>query len=83
MLRSGGCFSPILITSFMIMRSLFSSFRERTLAFRIALCADRSSKKERGITDSPIQSGAKEDRTPDPLLAKQVLSQLSYNPMYI
>jgi hypothetical protein len=26
--------------------------------------------------------GAKEDRTPDPLLAKQVLSQLSYNPMY-
>ena len=25
-------------------------------------------------------SGAKEDRTPDPLLAKQVLSQLSYNP---
>ena len=24
--------------------------------------------------------GAKEDRTPDPLLAKQVLSQLSYNP---
>ena len=28
-------------------------------------------------------SGAKEDRTPDPLLAKQVLSQLSYNPVYI
>ncbi len=30
-----------------------------------------------------IYGGAKEDRTPDPLLAKQVLSQLSYNPMYI
>ena len=30
-----------------------------------------------------FQSGAKEDRTPDPLLAKQVLSQLSYNPVYI
>ncbi len=28
-------------------------------------------------------SGAKEDRTPDPLLAKQVLSQLSYNPKCI
>ena len=27
-----------------------------------------------------VISGAKEDRTPDPLLAKQVLSQLSYNP---
>ena len=30
-----------------------------------------------------VIGGAKEDRTPDPLLAKQVLSQLSYNPMYI
>ena len=27
-----------------------------------------------------VISGAKEDRTPDPLLAKQVLSQLSYTP---
>ena len=26
--------------------------------------------------------GAEEDRTPDPLLAKQVLSQLSYSPMF-
>ena len=25
--------------------------------------------------------GGKEDRTPDPLLAKQVLSQLSYTPI--
>jgi hypothetical protein len=25
--------------------------------------------------------GAEEDRTPDPLLAKQVLSQLSYSPI--
>ena len=29
-----------------------------------------------------IYGGAKEDRTPDPLLAKQVLSQLSYNPIH-
>ena len=30
----------------------------------------------------PLNSGygAEEDRTPDPLLAKQVLSQLSYSP---
>jgi uncharacterized protein YggL (DUF469 family) len=27
------------------------------------------------------KSGAEEDRTPDPLLAKQVLSQLSYSPI--
>ena len=26
--------------------------------------------------------GDEEDRTPDPLLARQVLSQLSYTPMY-
>jgi hypothetical protein len=26
-------------------------------------------------------NGAEEDRTPDPLLAKQVLSQLSYSPL--
>ena len=32
----------------------------------------------------PLNSsyGAEEDRTPDPLLAKQVLSQLSYSPKY-
>ena len=27
--------------------------------------------------------GDEENRTPDPLLAKQVLSQLSYTPMYL
>ena len=27
-------------------------------------------------------NGAEEDRTPDPLLAKQVLSQLSYSPKF-
>ena len=27
-----------------------------------------------------LSGGAEEDRTPDPLLAKQVLSQLSYSP---
>ena len=27
-----------------------------------------------------LRYGAEEDRTPDPLLAKQVLSQLSYSP---
>ena len=28
-----------------------------------------------------LNGGAKEDRTPDPLRAKQVLSQLSYGPI--
>ena len=35
------------------------------------------------LSYEPIHGGDEEDRTPDPLLAKQVLSQLSYNPMYI
>ena len=33
------------------------------------------------ITFHPTYGGGKEDRTPDPLLAKQVLSQLSYTPI--
>ena len=38
--------------------------------------------QKRGDHMITFWSGAKEDRTPDPLLAKQVLSQLSYNPIY-
>ena len=38
--------------------------------------------KKKADDYSSACSGAKEDRTPDPLLAKQVLSQLSYNPIY-
>ena len=34
-----------------------------------------------GFLDIPIHGGDKRDRTADPLLAKQVLSQLSYTPM--
>ena len=30
-----------------------------------------------------IHGGDEEDRTPDPLLAKQVLSQLSYTPIFL
>jgi hypothetical protein len=33
------------------------------------------------FTQSQEVGGAEEDRTPDPLLAKQVLSQLSYSPV--
>ena len=48
----------------------------------------KTSKKESVVTDgvanllgSKVNSGgAEEARTPDPLLAKQVLSQLSYSP---
>ncbi len=34
-------------------------------------------------TRAPILGGAKRDRTADPLLAKQVLSQLSYSPDFV
>ena len=45
-----------------------------TFLYRIALCA----------TYLPIQSagGDERNRTDDPLLAKQVLSQLSYTPIF-
>ena len=31
----------------------------------------------------PTPGGDEENRTPDPLLARQVLSQLSYTPIYV
>ena len=34
------------------------------------------------LSYAPNVGGDEEDRTPDPLLAKQVLSQLSYTPMF-
>ena len=34
------------------------------------------------LSYAPSFGGDEEDRTPDPLLAKQVLSQLSYTPMF-
>ena len=33
------------------------------------------------LSYEPLYGGDEEDRTPDPLLAKQVLSQLSYTPI--
>ena len=39
--------------------------------------------QKRQFNELSFISGAKEDRTPDPLLAKQVLSQLSYTPKSI
>ena len=35
-----------------------------------------------GLSSSFALGGDEEDRTPDPLLARQVLSQLSYTPIY-
>ena len=34
------------------------------------------------LSYEPLYGGDEEDRTPDPLLAKQVLSQLSYTPIF-
>ena len=35
------------------------------------------------LSYEPLYGGDEEDRTPDPLLAKQVLSQLSYTPIFL
>ena len=34
------------------------------------------------VSPKPLVGGDEEDRTPDPLRARQVLSQLSYTPIY-
>ena len=34
------------------------------------------------LSYGPVLGGDEENRTPDPLLARQVLSQLSYTPIY-
>ena len=47
------------------------------------LIHSRESLKRIGIRFSQTCGGDKRDRTADPLLAKQVLSQLSYTPVYL
>ena len=50
------------------------------------LCSFQSTKVHRQRINSVAQStngGDEEDRTPDPLRARQVLSQLSYTPMLL
>jgi hypothetical protein len=49
-----------------------------------ALGNGKGNPKEKPVAarTSHLHGGAKEARTPDPLLAKQVLSQLSYNPIF-
>ena len=39
------------------------------------------SRASSALRDCPLSGGAGRDRTDDPLLAKQVLSQLSYSPI--
>ena len=53
--------------------SLFSSFRFQKRFFFLLLCAVFKEHNENG--------GDERDRTADPLLARQVLSQLSYAPI--
>ena len=54
--------------------SLFSSFRFLKRFFFLLLCAVFKEHNENG--------GDERDRTADPLLARQVLSQLSYAPIW-
>ncbi len=42
----------------------------------------RQTSKPFGDTTNEVSGGARRDRTDDPLLAKQVLSQLSYGPIF-
>jgi hypothetical protein len=54
------------------------------LAGRVSLLPDRHPYAEETIWKHRIETGgADRDRTDDPLLAKQVLSQLSYSPFQV
>lgn len=48
-----------------------------------SLLAQGLNLKQLGFPSSRVDGGAERDRTVDPLLAKQVLSQLSYSPIAI
>ncbi len=51
--------------------------RRRSNLSRVKKIASPSARNDTNVT---IKSGAEEDRTPDPLPARQMLSQLSYSP---
>ena len=57
--------------------------RRNSQSYKINFTRSKLSKNIESNTKSETNlnfGGAEEDRTPDPLLAKQVLSQLSYSP---
>ena len=62
--------------------SRLSGVRSNHLSYKpMFLIHSRESLKRIGIRFSQTYGGDKRDRTADPLLAKQVLSQLSYTPI--
>ena len=62
--------------------SRLSGVRSNHLSYKpMFLIHSRESLKRIGIRFSQTCGGDKRDRTADPLLAKQVLSQLSYTPI--
>ena len=64
--------------------SRLSGVRSNHLSYKpMFLIHSRESLKRIGIRFSQTCGGDKRDRTADPLLAKQVLSQLSYTPVYL
>ena len=63
--------------------SRLSGVRSNHLSYKpMFLIHSRESLKRIGIRFSQTCGGDKRDRTADPLLAKQVLSQLSYTPIF-
>ena len=58
----------------------YAVFKEQTI---VTDCLNQLSYFSKSQTSCQILNGGDEEiRTPDPLLARQVLSQLSYAPMY-
>ena len=59
----------------LINRRNSQSYKINFIKLKLSKNIDSNTKSETNLC------GAEEDRTPDPLLAKQVLSQLSYSPL--
>ena len=51
-----------------------------SLEYTLSLPTEKFPVAEAGVFDSVLFGGAGGTRTPDPLLAREVLSQLSYSP---
>ena len=74
-------FSSFLSSSFPFFRSLFQNCLVGTSGLEPPT-SRLSGVRSNHLSYAPISSGGdEEDRTPDPLRARQVLSQLSYTPM--
>ena len=75
-------FKNYMSKSLFYLRNCFYPFRKNLFLYNLLLLFFRIVQFSRCNADSLCFGGDEESRTPDPLLARQVLSQLSYTPIF-